>query len=131
MMQTCSKHARFQNVQFVGEDNMPLEGQRVFYEDDMQRKEENEGFDESTAKYVIYNFRYGYIHSDEDEPAIQYAGHYEIWDSGQIQKVVADGGNREEYWESCKLVRVEKNLAARRAQEELYRRVCNGRSLQG
>lgn len=91
-----------------------IDGQQVRKEDDNLLVEGMEGYDETTAKLVIYNFKDGVLHSENDEPAIQYPGHWEMWDKGIITKVVADGGDTEEYWENGVPVRIENNLAERR-----------------
>ena len=74
-------------------------------------------FDEKKAKLVIYSFKDGVLHSENNEPAVQYPGHWEIWEKGVLKKVVADGGDTEEYWENGVPVRIETNLAERRRKE--------------
>jgi len=95
-----------------------VDGQQVRKEDDNLLVEGIEGFDEATSKIVIYNFKEGVLHSEKNEPAIQYPGHWEMWDNGLITKVVADGGDTEEYWENGVPVRIETNLAERRNKGE-------------
>ena len=73
---------------------------------------------EENGRIVIYNFTEGLLNSENDEPAIQYPGHWEYWDKGVIKKVVANGGDTEEYWENGVPVRIENNLAERRRVEE-------------
>ena len=75
----------------------PVQGQQLRLEDDRLLIEEMDGFDEKTAKLVIYNFKEGVLHSENNEPAVQYPGHWEYWNHGLITKVVADGGDTEEY----------------------------------
>lgn len=36
-------------------------------------------------------FKDGFLHLENDEPAIQYPDHWEYWEKGLIKKVVADG----------------------------------------
>ena len=75
-------------------------------------------FDEKTAKLVIYNFKEGLLHSENNEPAVQYPGHWEYWNHGLLTKVVSDGGDTEEYWENGVPVRIETNLSERRKEGE-------------
>jgi len=58
---------------------------------------------------VIYNFKNGFIHSENDLPAIEYPMHWEYWSNGIITKVVDNGGDTEEVWENGFPVRVDKN----------------------
>lgn len=95
-----------------------VEGQQIREEDKNGLVPGQEGFDELTRRIVIYNFKNGVLHSENDEPAIQYPGHWEYWDKGLIVKVVADGGDIEEYWENGIPVRIESNLAERRRNGE-------------
>ena len=96
----------------------PVQGQQLRLEDDRLLIEEMDGFDEKTAKLVIYNFKEGVLHSENNEPAVQYPGHWEYWNHRLITKVVADGGDTEEYWENGVPVRIETNLAERRKKRE-------------
>ena len=82
---------------------MPLVGQQVQYE---------------SGRMVLYNFTNGLLNSQDDEPAIEYPGHWEYWKDGLITKVVTDGGDTEEYWENGVPVRIETNLAERRRNGE-------------
>lgn len=82
---------------------MPLVGQQVQYE---------------SGRMVLYNFTNGLLNSQNDEPAIEYPGHWEYWKDGLITKVVTDGGDTEEYWENGVPVRIETNLAERRRNGE-------------
>ena len=102
---------------YDGNPDKILNGQIVRREDDSLIEEGRAGFDEKTAKLVIYNFKDGILHSENDEPAIQYPGHWEIWGNGLIKKVTADGGDTEEFWENGVPVRIETNLAERRRRE--------------
>lgn len=96
---SMSRHKGYQFRQFYNNvDGELMQGQVVRVEDDNFLIEGLEGFDSETAKTVIYNFKDGVLHSENGEPAIQYPGHYEIWDMGLIKKVWADGGRIIEYW---------------------------------
>lgn len=113
-----SIHKGFQYRQFYNDvTHQLMEGQQVRREDANGLVEVQEGFDESTARIVIYNFKDGVLHSENNEPAVQYPGHWEMWNRGVLVKVVADGGDTEEYWENGVPVRIETNLAERRAKE--------------
>lgn len=113
-----SIHKGFQYRQFYNDvTHQLMEGQQVRREDANGLVEVQEGFDESTARIVIYNFKDGVLHSENNEPAVQYPGHWEMWNRGVLEKVVADGGDTEEYWENGVPVRIETNLAERRAKE--------------
>ncbi|WP_318714491.1 hypothetical protein, partial [Treponema sp.] len=68
-------------------------------EDEKLRPMGSPGFDESTARIVIYNFKDGVLHSTDDEPAVQYPGHWEYWENGVP-------------------VRIETNLAVRRTKDK-------------
>ena len=96
----------------------PVDGQLLRMEDDSLLVDGMEGFDEKSAKLVIYNFEEGVLHSENNEPAVQYPGHWEYWNHGLITKVVADGGDTEEYWENGVPVRIETDLAVRRMKGE-------------
>lgn len=112
---SSSVHKGFQFRQFFDSAKKTLmEGQQVRQEDSKGRIPEEEGFDETTARIVIYNFKNGVLHSENGEPAVQYPGHWEMWNQGLIEKVVSDGGDTEEYWENGIPVRIETNLAERR-----------------
>jgi len=113
-----SAHKVYQFMQFMDAENNPLEGQQVRREDKNLRPMGTPGFDESTARIVIYNFKEGVLHSTDDEPAVQYPGHWEYWKNGVIEKIFADGGDTEEYWENGVPVRIETNLAVRRSKEK-------------
>lgn len=113
-----SIHKGFQYRQFYNDvTHQLMEGQQVRREDANGLVEVQEGFDESMARIVIYNFKDGVLHSENNEPAVQYPGHWEMWNRGVLVKVVADGGDTEEYWENGVPVRIETNLAERRAKE--------------
>ena len=96
----------------------PVDGQHLRMEDESLLVDGMEGFDEKSAKLVIYNFKEGVLHSENNEPAVQYPGHWEYWNHGLITKVVADGGDTEEYWENGVPVRIETDLAGRRMKGE-------------
>ena len=96
----------------------PVDGQQLRMEDDSLLVDGMEGFDEKRAKLVIYNFKEGVLQSENNEPAVQYPGHWEYWNHGLITKVVADGGDTEEYWENGVPVRIETDLAVRRMKGE-------------
>lgn len=110
------KYLQFKRF-YDGNPDQFLNGQIVRREDDNLIEDGGAGFDEKTAKLVIYNFKDGLLHSENDEPAIQYPGHWEIWENGLIKKVTANGGDTEEYWENGVPVRIETNLAERRKRE--------------
>ena len=112
-----SLHKVLQFKRFMdSETGKYLNGQIVRLEDGYLL-EGDEGFDEKKAKLVIYSFKDGVLHSENNEPAVQYPGHWEIWEKGLLKKVVADGGDTEEYWENGVPVRIETNLAERRIKE--------------
>ena len=112
-----SLHKVLQFKRFMdSETGKYLNGQIVRLEDGYLL-EGDEGFDEKKAKLVIYSFKDGVLHSENNEPAVQYPGHWEIWENGLLKKVVADGGDTEEYWENGVPVRIETNLAERRRKE--------------
>ena len=96
----------------------PVDGQQLRMEDDSLLVDGMDGFDEKRAKLVIYNFKEGVLQSENNEPAVQYPGHWEYWNHGLITKVVADGGDTEEYWENGVPVRIETDLAVRRMKGE-------------
>lgn len=62
---------------------------------------------------VIFNFKNGLIHSENDLPSIEYPNHWEYWENGLIRKVVDEGGDTQEYWEGGVPVRIDRNLAER------------------
>lgn len=112
-----SLHKVLQFKRFMdSETGKYLNGQIVRLEDGYLL-EGDEGFDEKKAKLVIYSFKDGVLHSENNEPAVQYPGYWEIWENGLLKKVVADGGDTEEYWENGVPVRIETNLAERRIKE--------------
>lgn len=112
-----SLHKVLQFKRFMdSETGKYLNGQIVRMED-RYLLEGDEGFDEKKAKLVIYSFKDGVLHSENNEPAVQYPGHWEIWENGLLKKVVADGGDTEEYWENGIPVRIEANLTEKRRKE--------------
>lgn len=117
---SASIHKGFQYRQFFDSVSKKLmEGQQVRQEDKNGLVPEQEGFDASSARIVIYNFKNGVLHSENGEPAVQYPGHWEMWNQGLIEKVVADGGDTEEYWENGVPVRIETNLSERRNKKQI------------
>lgn len=58
---------------------------------------------------VIFRFKNGLIHSENDLPAIEYPNHWEYWDNGLIKKVVDAGGDTEEIWENGVPICIERN----------------------
>ena len=60
---------------------------------------------------VIFNFKNGLIHSENDLPAIEYPMHWEYWNNGLITKVVDKGGDIEELWENGIPVEIKRNLS--------------------
>lgn len=117
---SASIHKGFQYRQFFDSVSKKLmEGQQVRQEDKNGLVPEQVGFDASSARIVIYNFKNGVLHSENGEPAVQYPGHWEMWNQGLIEKVVADGGDTEEYWENGVPVRIETNLSERRNKKQI------------
>jgi len=118
-LKSKSLHKGFQDRFFSNPaTGKPVDGQQLRMEDDSLLVDGMEGFDEKSAKLVIYNFKEGVLHSENNEPAVQYPGHWEYWNHGLITKVVADGGDTEEYWENGVPVRIETDLAVRRMKGE-------------
>jgi len=114
-----SIHKVFQFRQFTDPvTGAYINGQQVRKEDASGISEGEEGFDSSTERFVIYNFKDGLLQSENDEPAVQFPGHWEMWDKGLLVKVVADGGDTEEYWKDGAPVSIETNLSARRERGE-------------
>lgn len=60
---------------------------------------------------VIFNFKNGLIHSENNLPAIEYPMHWEYWENGLIKEVVDEGGDTKEYWENGVPVKIERNLS--------------------
>jgi len=108
-----SAHKVYQFMQFMDADNNLLEGRQVRKEDANLNPLGSPEYDESTGRIVIYNFKEGVLHSTDDEPAVQYPGHWEFWKNGVIEKIFADGGDTEEFWKNGVPVRIEENLAVR------------------
>ena len=111
------KYLQFKRFNDVNPEKL-MNGQYIRREDIFLNTEDSDMFDEKTAKLVIYNFKDGFLHSENDEPAVQYPNHWEFWNQGLLQKVVADGGDTEEYWKNGLPVRIETNLAKRRRNGE-------------
>ena len=112
-----SLHKVLQFKRFMDSETGKYLNGQIVRQEDGYLLEGDEGFDEKKAKLVIYSFKDGVLHSENNEPAVQYPGHWEIWENGVLKKVVADGGDTEEYWENGVPVRIETNLAERRIKE--------------
>lgn len=112
-----SLHKVLQFKRFMDSETGKYLNGQIVRQEDGYLLEGDEGFDEKKAKLVIYSFKDGVLHSENNEPAVQYPGHWEIWENGVLKKVVADGGDTEEYWENGVPVRIEINLAERRRKE--------------
>ena len=112
-----SLHKVLQFKRFMDSETGKYLNGQIVRQEDGYLLEGDEGFDEKKAKLVIYSFKDGVLHSENNEPAVQYPGHWEIWENGLLKKVVADGGDTEEYWENGVPVRIETNLAERRIKE--------------
>lgn len=67
---------------------------------------------------VIFNFKNGYLHSEDDKPAIEAPLHWEYWNNGICEKVVDAGGDTEEYWENGIPIRIETNLLDKNNKDE-------------
>lgn len=112
-----SLHKVLQFKRFMDSETGKYLNGQIVRQEDGYLLEGDEGFDEKKAKLVIYSFKDGVLHSENNEPAVQYPGYWEIWENGLLKKVVADGGDTEEYWENGVPVRIETNLAERRIKE--------------
>lgn len=99
--QSSSPYKDFQFEQFTA-DGVILEGKN-------SKIETING----VQQLVIFNFKNGLIHSDNDLPAIEYPNHWEYWENGLIKQVVDKGGDTKEYWENGVPVRIENNLSER------------------
>ena len=113
-----SLHKVLQFKRFMDSETGKYLNGQIVRQEDGYLLEGDEGFDEKKAKLVIYSFKDGVLHSENNEPAVQYPGHWEYWNHGLITKVVADGGDTEEYWENGVPVRIETDLAVRRMKGE-------------
>ncbi len=100
--ESVSPFKEFQLEQFIM-DGIPMNGQN-------SKSMKINGED----TLVIFNFKDGLIHSENDGPSIEYPMHWEYWKNGLIEKVVDAGGDTEEYWENGVPVRIERNLSERR-----------------
>lgn len=60
---------------------------------------------------VIFNFKKGLIHSENDLPAIEYPMHWEYWNNGLIAKVVDNGAETEEIWENGVPIKINHNMS--------------------
>ena len=67
---------------------------------------------------VIFTYKNGYLQSIDNNPAIQWDGHWEYWDKGMIVRIVDNDGDTEEFWEYGVPVRIERNLIERRKNGE-------------
>ncbi len=114
---SASVHKKYQFTLFRETDGELVNGQRLRREDKNGRSEGEDGYDESSARLVKYNFEDGVISSKDDEPAVEWPGHWEFWKKGIILKVVADGGDTEEYWKDGVPVRIETDLKLKRMEE--------------
>ena len=112
-----SLHKVLQFKRFMDSETGKYLNGQIVRQEDGYLLEGDEGFDEKKAKLVIYSFKDGVLHSENNEPAVQYPGHWEIWENGVLKKVVADGGDTEEYWENGVPVRIATNTAERRRKE--------------
>lgn len=97
--QSTSPYKDFQFEQFCGNGEV-LEGQHT-------RPEIING----KEVLVIFNFKNGLIHSEDDQPAIEYPLHWEYWNNGLITKVVDDGGATKEYWQNGVPVKIDRNCS--------------------
>lgn len=73
-----------QNRKFT-ENGVPINGEKIMGE-----------FPEP----VIIRFKDGFIHSENDEPAVEKPQHWEYWNEGNIVKVIDDNYQIMEYWEN-------------------------------
>lgn len=119
---STSVHKKYQFTLFREADGELVDGQRLRREDKNGRAEGEDGYDENSARLVKYNFEEGVITSKDDEPAVEWQGHWEFWKRGIIVKVVADGGDTEEYWKDGVPVRIETDLKRKRMEEVSYGR---------
>lgn len=93
-----SLHKVLQFKRFMDSETGKYLNGQIVRQEDGYLLEGDEGFDEKKAKLVIYSFKDGVLHSENNEPAVQYPGHWEIWENGVP-------------------VRIETNLAERRRKE--------------
>lgn len=47
---------------------------------------------------VIYTFKNGLIHSENDLPAVEYPMHWEYWKNGLVVEVADEEKDVREYW---------------------------------
>lgn len=92
---STSPYKDFQNEQFTGAGKL------------LNGRQSKTDIIDGEAFLVIFNFKEGLIHSENDEPAIEYPNHWEFWKDGLIEKVVDDGGRTVEYWENGVPVKIE------------------------
>lgn len=99
--QSTSVHKELQYEQFSADGEI-LEGQH-------SRPEEING----KQVIVLYTFKNGLIHSENNMPALEYPMHWEFWENGLIKEVYDDGGDTKEIWENGVPVKIERNLSDR------------------
>lgn len=114
-----SVHKKYQFMQFLDGEGNILQGVKVRLEDANGNMMGTEGFDVLTQRPVVYNFVDGLLDSSEDNHAIEYPNHYEVWRKGLLEKVWADGGDTIEFWENGIPVRIETNVIERRKNGEI------------
>ncbi len=116
---SAALHKEYQHMRFLENgSNKALEGQRIRREDKKGLIEGEEGFDINSAYFVIYNFKDGVLHDNDNTPAVQSKGHWEHWINGEIIKIISKGGDTEEYWSKGVPVRIDTNLSERRNKGE-------------
>ena len=96
-----------------------IQGERYFKGDEFRNGSEASPYIiDGLKKTVIFTYKDGYLQSIDNNPAIQWDGHWEYWEKGMLVKVVDNDGDVEEYWEYGVPVRIERNLIQRRANGE-------------
>lgn len=94
-----SVHKGFQFRQFFDQSTSSLmEGVQIRYEDANLLVAGQLGFDPASVRKVKYNFKNGVLHSENNEPAVEYEGHREFWTYGILTKVIDDASAVEEEW---------------------------------
>ena len=86
--QSLSIHKDFQFEQFSA-DGKILEGRHSRIETINGKK-----------TLIIYTFKNGLIHSEDDLPAIEYPMHWEYWDNGLLVKVCDGEKDVREFWKN-------------------------------
>ncbi len=94
---SCSIMKEYQFVNFSGEDGKAINGQ-----------ESNFVEINGESKLALFNFKDGYLHSEENKPAVEYPMHWEYWNMGVIEKVVDVEKNVEELWENGIPIKIQK-----------------------